>query len=30
VNRGAERIVTGSDGRAWYTGDHYQHFTEMP
>ena len=29
VNRGAERIVTGSDGRAWYTGDHYQHFTEM-
>ncbi|HET6329309.1 MAG TPA: ribonuclease domain-containing protein [Holophagaceae bacterium] len=30
VNRGAERIVTGSDGRAWYTGDHYAHFTEMP
>lgn len=29
VNRGAERIVTGSDGRAWYTADHYQHFTEM-
>lgn len=29
VNRGAERIVTGSDGRAWYTGDHYAHFTEM-
>ena len=29
VNRGGERIVTGSDGRAWYTGDHYQHFTEM-
>ncbi len=30
VNRGAERIVTGSDGRAWYTDDHYAHFTEMP
>ena len=30
VNRGAERIVTGSDGRAWYTGDHYAHFMEMP
>lgn len=30
VNRGAERLVTGSDGRAWYTGDHYVHFTEMP
>lgn len=30
VNRGAERIVTGSDGRAWYTRDHYAHFTEMP
>lgn len=30
VNRGAERIVTGSDDRAWYTGDHYAHFTEMP
>ena len=29
VDRGAERIVTGSDGRAWYTADHYQHFTEM-
>lgn len=30
VNRGAERLVTGSDGRAWFTGDHYAHFTEMP
>ena len=30
VNRGAERLVTGSDGRAWYTADHYGHFTEMP
>ncbi|MBL0312344.1 MAG: hypothetical protein IPP78_06420 [Holophagaceae bacterium] len=28
-SRGAERIVTGSDGRAWYTADHYCTFTEM-
>jgi ribonuclease T1 len=28
-NRGAERLVTGSDGRAWYTGDHYRTFTEV-
>ena len=28
-NRGAERILTGSDGRAWYTNDHYQSFTEI-
>lgn len=28
-NRGAERLVTGSDGRAWYTADHYCTFTEM-
>jgi guanyl-specific ribonuclease Sa len=28
-NRGPERIVTGSDGRAWYTADHYCTFTEM-
>ncbi len=28
-NRGAERILTGSDGRAWYTNDHYQTFTEI-
>ncbi len=27
--RGAERVVTGSDGRAWYTADHYCSFTEM-
>ncbi|QIS09156.1 ribonuclease domain-containing protein [Nocardia arthritidis] len=27
--RDAERIVTGSDGSAWYTGDHYQTFTRM-
>ena len=28
-NRGAQRIVTGSDGRAWYTPDHYSTFIEM-
>jgi len=28
-SRGPERIVTGSDGRAWYTADHYCTFTEM-
>jgi guanyl-specific ribonuclease Sa len=28
-NRGPERIVTGNDGRAWYTGDHYRTFMEM-
>lgn len=28
-NRGPERLVTGSDGRAWYTGDHYRTFTEV-
>ncbi|MFH5208668.1 ribonuclease domain-containing protein [Antrihabitans spumae] len=27
--RDAERIVTGSDGSAWYTGDHYKTFTRM-
>ena len=25
-NRGTERLVTGSDGRSWYTNDHYQSF----
>lgn len=25
-SRDAERIVTGSDGRAWYTADHYRTF----
>jgi ribonuclease T1 len=25
-NRGPERIVTGSDGSAWYTPDHYRTF----
>jgi len=29
VNRGAERIVLGSDGKAYYTGDHYNTFTPM-
>ncbi|GLH73238.1 hypothetical protein GETHLI_17400 [Geothrix limicola] len=28
-NRGAERLITGSDGRAWYTADHYRSFTEV-
>ncbi len=28
-SRDAERIVTGSDGSAWYTGDHYTTFTRM-
>jgi RHS repeat-associated protein len=29
VNRGAERLVTGSDGSAYYTSDHYQSFTRV-
>ncbi|MBK9329282.1 MAG: ribonuclease N [Sphingobacteriales bacterium] len=28
-NRGAQRLVTGSDGRAWYTSDHYNSFREV-
>ncbi|WP_194817493.1 ribonuclease domain-containing protein [Nocardia sp. XZ_19_385] len=28
-SRDAERIVTGSDGSAWYTGDHYKTFKRM-
>ena len=28
-NRGTERLVTGSDGRAWYTRDHYRTFIEV-
>lgn len=28
-NRGTERLITGSDGRAWFTGDHYNTFTEI-
>ncbi|MGH7626151.1 MAG: ribonuclease domain-containing protein [Gemmatimonadaceae bacterium] len=26
VNRGADRLITASDGRAWYTDDHYRTF----
>ena len=28
-NRGAERIVIGDDGSAWYTKDHYHSFTQI-
>ena len=28
-NRGSERLVTGSDGRVWYTADHYRTFVEV-
>lgn len=28
--RGTERLVTGHDGRAWYTPDHYRTFLEVP
>ncbi|HJV49023.1 MAG TPA: ribonuclease domain-containing protein [Geothrix sp.] len=28
-NRGAERLITGSDGRVWYTADHYRTFVEV-
>lgn len=28
-NRGTDRLVTSSDGRAWYTNDHYNTFTEV-
>jgi guanyl-specific ribonuclease Sa len=28
-NRGAERLVTGSDGSAYYTGDHYKTFIRI-
>lgn len=27
--RDAERIITGSDGSAWYTADHYETFTKI-
>ena len=27
--RGAARIVYSSDGHVWYTGDHYNTFTEL-
>lgn len=30
VDRGAQRLVTGSDGSAYYTGDHYTTFTRVP
>jgi dienelactone hydrolase len=29
VNRGAERLITGSDGGAYYTNDHYSTFTRI-
>jgi guanyl-specific ribonuclease Sa len=29
VNRGAERLVTGSDGSAYYTDDHYDSFRKI-
>src|SRR6516162_4128661 len=29
VNRGAERVVIGSDGRRYYTSDHYRSFTQF-
>jgi ribonuclease T1 len=28
-NRGTERLITGSDGRAWFTSDHYSSFVEV-
>ena len=28
-NRGVERLVTGSNHKAWYTHDHYKHFDEV-
>lgn len=30
VNRGAERLVLGSDGSAYYTANHYLTFTPIP
>ena len=29
IDRGAERLVTGSDGSAWYTADHYRSFIHV-
>jgi len=29
VNRGPERLVTGSDGSAYFTADHYRTFTKI-
>jgi len=28
-NRGTERLITGNDGRAWFTADHYRSFVEI-
>jgi ribonuclease T1 len=28
-NRGTERLITGSDGRVWFTSDHYSSFVEV-
>lgn len=28
-NRGTERLITGNDGRAWFTADHYRTFVEV-
>lgn len=28
-NRGGDRIITGSDGKAYFTNDHYANFTEF-
>ncbi len=28
-DRGAERLITGNDGRAWFTADHYRSFVEV-
>jgi ribonuclease T1 len=28
-NRGTERLITGSDGKAYYTNDHYRSFIEV-
>lgn len=28
-NRGPERLITGSDHSAWYTGDHYKTFQKI-
>ncbi len=28
-NRGTDRLITGDDGTAWYTDDHYQTFKKL-
>lgn len=28
-NRGTERLITGSDGRVWYTNNHYRSFVQV-